>query len=61
MALGEVLGEARGKVAGLKALGNSNIEVSLPGKGQILSSDMVYVVTFSSVMRPNSTVLYLIH
>ena len=27
MALGEVFGEARGKVAGLKALGNGKIEV----------------------------------
>jgi hypothetical protein len=55
MALGEVLGEARGKVAGLKALGNGKIEVSLQGKGQLLVSDMDDVVTFWSVMRPNGT------
>jgi hypothetical protein len=55
MALGEVLGEARGKVAGLKALGNGKIEVSLQGKGQLLGSDMDDVVTFWSVMRPNGT------
>jgi hypothetical protein len=55
MALGDVLGEARGKVAGLKALGNGKIEVSLQGKGQLLGSDMDDVVTFWSVMRPNDT------
>jgi hypothetical protein len=55
MALGEVLGEARGKVAGLKTLGNGKIEVSLQGKGQLLVSDMDYVVRFWSVMRPNGT------
>jgi hypothetical protein len=55
MALGEVLGEARGKVAGLKALGNSKIEVSLQGKGQLLGSEMDDVVTFWSVMRSNGT------
>jgi hypothetical protein len=55
MALGEVLGEARGKVAGLKALGDGKIEVSLQGKGKLLGSDMEDVVTFWSVMRPNGT------
>ena len=55
MALGEVLGEARGKVAGLKALGDGKIEVSLQGKGKLLGSDMDDVVTFWSVMRPNGT------
>jgi hypothetical protein len=55
MALGEVLGEARGKVAGLKALGDGKIEVSLQGRGKLLGSDMEDVVTFWSVMRPNGT------
>jgi hypothetical protein len=55
MALGEVLGEARGKVAGLKALGDGKIEVSLQGKGKLLGSDIQDVVTFWSVMRPNGT------
>ena len=55
MALGEMLGEAHGKVAGLKALGNGKIEVLLQGKGQLLGSDMNDVVTFWSVMRPNGT------
>jgi hypothetical protein len=48
MAPSEVLGEARGKVAGLKALGNGKIEVSLQGKGQLSGSDMDDVVTFWS-------------
>ena len=38
MALGEVLGEAHGKVAGLRALGDGIIEVSLQGKGTLLGS-----------------------
>jgi hypothetical protein len=48
MALGEVLGEARGKVAGLKALGNGKIEVSLQGKDQLSGSYMDDVRTFWS-------------
>jgi hypothetical protein len=48
MALGEVLAEARGKVAGLKALGNGKIEVSPQGKCQLSGSDMDEVVTFWS-------------
>ena len=48
MALGEVLAEARGKVAGLKAFGNGKFEVSLQGKGQLSGSDMDDVVTFRS-------------
>ena len=49
MALGEVLAEARGNVAGLKALGNGKkIEVSLQGKGHLSGSDMDDVVTIWS-------------
>jgi hypothetical protein len=55
MALGEVLGEARGKVAGLRALGDGKIEVSLQGKGTFLGSEIEDVTTFWSVMRPNGT------
>jgi hypothetical protein len=53
MALGEVLGEARGKVAGLRALDDGKVEVSLQGKGMILGSEMQDVTTFWSAMRPN--------
>jgi hypothetical protein len=55
MALGELLGEARGKVAALRALGEGIIEVSLQGKGTLLGSEMEDVTTFGSVMRPNGT------
>src|SRR5919197_5805105 len=55
MALGELLGEARGKVTALKALGDGKIEISLQGSGKLLGSDMTDVVTFWSVMRPNGT------
>jgi hypothetical protein len=55
MALGEVLGEMHGKVAGLKALSDGKIEVSLQGSGKLLGSDVADVVTFWSVMRPNGT------
>jgi hypothetical protein len=55
MALGEVLGEARGKVAGLRALDHGKIEVSLQGKGTLLGSEIEDVTTFWSVMRSNGT------
>ncbi|HEU0143396.1 MAG TPA: hypothetical protein VFQ47_01305 [Nitrososphaera sp.] len=55
MALGEMLGEARGKVAVLRALGDGIIEVSLQGKGTLLGSEMEDVTTFGSAMRPNGT------
>lgn len=55
MALGELLGEASGKVAGLRALGDGKIEVSLQGKGRILDTEIEDVTTFWSVMRPNGT------
>ena len=55
MALGEVLAEASGKVAGLRALENGKIEVSLQGTGKLLGSDMADVTSFWSEMRPNGT------
>lgn len=55
MALGELLGEASGKVAGLRALGHGKIEVSLQGKGTFLGTEIEDVTTFWSVMRPNGT------
>src|ERR687884_284204 len=55
MALGEVLGEARGKIAALRALGDGKIEVSLQGKGTLLGSEIEDVTTFWSVMRPSGT------
>jgi hypothetical protein len=55
MALGEMLGEANGKVAGLRALRGGKIEVSLQGKGTFLGTEIEDVTTFWSVMRPNGT------
>src|SRR5438093_13100562 len=55
MALGEILGEARGKVAGLRALGEGKIEITLQGSGKLLGSDISDMVTFWCVMRPNGT------
>ena len=55
MALGDLLGEAQGKVASLRALENGRIEVSLQGTGKILGSDIMDVTTFSSEMMPNGT------
>jgi hypothetical protein len=55
MALGELLGEVRGKVVGLRALGDGIIEVSLQGKGTLLGSEIEDVTTFGSAMRPNGT------
>lgn len=55
MALGEVLGEARGKIAGLRALENGRIEITLQGAGKILGSDMADVTSFWSEMRSNGT------
>ena len=52
MVLGKVLREACRKVAGLKALGNSKIDVSLQWKGLLLGSDTNHVATFRSVMAP---------
>jgi hypothetical protein len=55
MAIGEVVGEARGKVAGLRALENGKIEVTLQGTGKILGVDIGDVTSFWSEMRPNGT------
>lgn len=55
MALGEMLGEASGKVAGLRAVGDGKVEVSIQGKGVMLGSEIEDVTTFRSVMRPNGT------
>ena len=55
MALGELLGEAHGKVAGLRALENGRIEVSLQGAGKLLGSDIADVTSFWSEMRTNGT------
>jgi hypothetical protein len=55
MALGEVLGEARGKVTAMRVLPDGKIEVSEQGTGKLLGSETTEVVTYQTVMRPNGT------
>jgi hypothetical protein len=55
MALGEVLGEARGKIASMKVLPDGKVEVSVQGRGNLLGSEITDIVTYSAVMRPNGT------
>jgi hypothetical protein len=55
MELGGVLGEACGKVAGLKPIGDGKIEVSLQGKDKLLGSYMDDIGTFWSAMKTNGT------
>jgi hypothetical protein len=58
MALGEeVLGEARGKVAGLRALGQGKIEVSLQDKGMLLGGSEMEDVT-TNLLVSNETKWY---
>lgn len=55
MALGELVGEAKGKIASLRALENGRIEINLQGSGKLLGSDISDITTFWSEMRPNGT------
>jgi hypothetical protein len=55
MALGDLLGEARGKVSGMRVLEDGKIEVSIQGTGKMLGSEIQDVVTFTSTMRTNGT------
>ena len=55
MELGGVLGEACGKVAGLKPIGDGKIEVSLQGKDKLLGSYVDDIGTFWSAMKTNGT------
>jgi hypothetical protein len=55
MALGEVLGEARGKVTAMRVLSDGKMEVSQQGNGKLLGSEITDTVTYWTVMRPNGT------
>jgi hypothetical protein len=55
MELGEMLGEACGKVAGLKPIGDGKIEVSIQGKDKLLDSYVDDIWTFWSAMKTNGT------
>jgi len=56
MTLGQILAEAKGRVAALRALENGRIEVTLQGTGRVLGIDIGDVTTFWSERRPNGTV-----
>ena len=49
MTLGELLGEVHGKVAGLRALENGRIEVSLQCAGKLLGYDIADVTSFGQI------------
>jgi hypothetical protein len=55
MALGEVLGEGRGKVTTMRVLPDGKMEVSQQGTGKLLGSEITDAVTYWTVMRPNGT------
>lgn len=51
--LGELVAEARGKVAMMRVLENGRIEVTLQGKGKMLGKEFTDLTTFWSEMRQN--------
>src|SRR5215218_5239857 len=55
MALGEELGEGRGKVTNIRVLPDGKIEVSQQGTGKLLGSEISDAATYWTVMRPNGT------
>ena len=56
MALGEILGEGRGKVTTMRVLSDGKMEVSQQGTGKLLGSEISDAVTYWTTMRPNGTV-----
>jgi hypothetical protein len=55
MALGEVVGEARGKITAMRVLPDGKIEVSQQGTGKLLGSEISDAATYWTVMGPNGT------
>src|SRR5215218_4615788 len=55
MALGEVLGEGRGKITTMRVLPDGKMEVSQQGTGKLLGSEISDAATYWTVMRPNGT------
>jgi hypothetical protein len=55
MALGEIVGEARGKITAMRVLPDGKIEVSQQGTGKLLGSEISDMVTYWTTMRPNGT------
>jgi hypothetical protein len=55
MALGEILGEVRGKITAMRVLPDGKMEVSQQGTGKLLGSEITEVVTYQPTMRSNGT------
>jgi hypothetical protein len=55
MAIGEVLGEVRGKITTMRVLPDGKMEVSQQGTGKLLGSEITEVVTYQPTMRSNGT------
>ena len=55
MALGELVGEARGKITTMRVLPDGKMEVSQQGTGKLLGSEISDAATYWTVMRPNGT------
>jgi hypothetical protein len=55
MAIGEELGEMRGKITAMRVLPDGKMEVSQQGTGKLLGSEITEVVTYQPTMRSNGT------
>jgi hypothetical protein len=55
MALGELVGEGRGKITTMRVLPDGKMEVSQQGTGNLLGSEISDAATYWTVMRPNGT------
>ena len=55
MALGELVGEARGRITTMRVLPDGKMEVSQQGTGKLLGSEISDAATYWTVMRPNGT------
>jgi hypothetical protein len=55
MALGELVGEGRGKITTMRVLPDGKMEVSQQGTGKLLGSEISDAATYWTVMRPNGT------
>jgi hypothetical protein len=55
MALGELVGEGRGRITTMRVLSDGKMEVSQQGAGKLLGSEISDAATYWTVMRPNGT------
>lgn len=56
MALGEVLGESKGKVVGMKVLPDGRVEVTFQGSGRLLGIEISDLGTYTQSMRANGSI-----